>query len=238
MPYFLTAKIRSSNPTNVVSNPISPNPTNVVSNPISPNPTEVVSGGHFILQISFTVLVLVISFFTSVAGVVALFQTKGDTCPKMCRKGVGTAVLVLQCIASFLSGVVYIIGFKGKFIKPDRELNVTHIKTLRIKITSDTPRINAIAIGITLFIVNDICLAEAILIFYDQTHYGNCGVDRYLGPYNGFAILGSFILVLLTSFPIRKEEDVQHRQNSRAGTVHTHWMQTQQKQRRQNTVPN
>jgi hypothetical protein len=200
---------------------------------ISSNPRNVVPKKHFIREIIFTVLVLVSSLLTSVAGIVALYETKEGGC----RPRTKTAVLVLECIAFFLSVIVYIIGFSDKFKESNRTLHVRRIAFLNINITSNTPQINAILIGWTLFTVNGICLAMAIVIFVND----GCGNVIDNGVYNGAAIIGSFLIVLLSSFPIERNLQKQagyQTQNSRGVTLNHYWMQTQQKERRENPVRN
>lgn len=213
MPYIITAHIISSNPRKMETNETST------------------------FEKLFTVLVLVSTLFTSVAGILILFENRAD---KHCLWGIGIAVLVLQNLGYIIAFVALIITWCATFKESNKLSGVTCIG-YDVSITANTPKPTATLIAWTLMIVNAVCYVMMWLILHDQFHNNQCGNDTWNRIYNGAAIVGSFIVVLLTSFPIRKhrkKEDNHHPQNSRARTLSEYYMQTQQKQSRQNPVPN
>jgi len=184
------------------------------------------------LEIIFTLVVLVSTFFTSVAGILALF---GSDRNRKHPNRFAIAVMVLQGIASLLCLVAALIACRHDFDIPNESSRAP--RKGRPVSFAYTPQITAILEGVILFIVNGICLAMAIIILSKREYTS----DIFNGIYNGTAIIGACILVLLTSFPIHKhckKQDRHQPQNSRALTLSEHWTQMQQKQRQQNPVPN
>jgi ABC-type maltose transport system permease subunit len=209
----------------------------ITAHTISSNPKKVETNERSTFEKIFTVLALLSTLFSSVAGIVALYEAEAK---RGCRPGIGTAIMVLQGIATLLGYAAICIALGSEFEGSNKVSSVTCMR-YDFSITTNTSKPTALLVALTLFIETGICYVMAGLILRDQMRDEGCGNVTWNSIYNGTAIIGACIVVLLTSFPIKKhreEQDVHHHQYSRAPTLSEYYRQRQQKQRQQNPVPN